>query len=536
LLVLASALPHLTRLGFASDDWAFLAVLRFAEDQSFVGLVRAQTENPNLVGRPTQYVLQALLYLGFGMNPLGYHVVNGTILAASAALLHRGLLRLGVAPALAAASAVLWGLSPAYVADRLWFAAFGYVIAVAAALGSILADLRATDGPRISWWWKSLAVVLLAVSVLSMEIAVPALALWQAVLLWSVRRRHGAWPHRLYGTWRSLVAFGGGGTIFVLLMAFKAQHAVGAGPGTGFGLIRHIGRLVLTAVGVQLGSYGLLLPHSVWWALQRAETAGLVAALAIGIAALFLFRRVVPEHGVPRAESQRFLVAGLVVFALGWSIFLTTSRFSFTSTGIETRMGIGGAVGASMLVVGSVTFGASMVPTRMRRDLTAGILAAVCAGFALITLTVSSYWVRATGRAEELADRLAVELEDRDFDVVLLAGQCPYLGPAVVFESSWDLHGALAVRLGRSDFLADVVTRRASPQDGAITIPIYEWSATYRLTEGTLVLAVTESGVQEVDPQWAVAVAGTCPEGREGHGVDQLWLDRNLPLRWRHYG
>ncbi len=126
LVVATSAATYVARLGFYSDDWSFLGRMGTVRDQSLLGLWRLLDEDPNLVGRPVQILQQALLNAAFGREPLGYHVVNTSVLAAAAAFLYLALRELGMPRYLSFAVPALFALLPTYSPDRFWFAAFGY--------------------------------------------------------------------------------------------------------------------------------------------------------------------------------------------------------------------------------------------------------------------------------------------------------------------------------------------------------------------------------------------------------------------------
>ena len=71
-VVVLSVVPYVWRLGFYSDDWASLAMMTSASDQSIAGLVKAQlVHDPDAAARLTNTVYQALLFHLFGLNPLG---------------------------------------------------------------------------------------------------------------------------------------------------------------------------------------------------------------------------------------------------------------------------------------------------------------------------------------------------------------------------------------------------------------------------------------------------------------------------------
>lgn len=50
---------------------------------------------------------------------------------------------------------------------------------------------------------------------------------------------------------------------------------------------------------------------------------------------------------------------------------------------------------------------------------------------------------------------------------------CPYRGPAIVFESNWDLAGALGVHSGDHSLRADVITHRLKVDNRGISTFLY---------------------------------------------------------------
>ena len=83
LLALVTALSaafYVSRLGFYSDDWNFLWIFWFSADQSLTGLMHAFfAADPNTRARPLQALYDALLYKLFGLNPVGFHIVNAGV-------------------------------------------------------------------------------------------------------------------------------------------------------------------------------------------------------------------------------------------------------------------------------------------------------------------------------------------------------------------------------------------------------------------------------------------------------------------------
>jgi 4-amino-4-deoxy-L-arabinose transferase-like glycosyltransferase len=88
-VVLLSTALYVGKLGFYSDDWAFLATLHLSPDRSLPGLFQYLYEAPEHRMRPVMFLFLSGLYWLFGLDPPGYHVTNALVLTASALLLHK---------------------------------------------------------------------------------------------------------------------------------------------------------------------------------------------------------------------------------------------------------------------------------------------------------------------------------------------------------------------------------------------------------------------------------------------------------------
>src|SRR5438093_4869945 len=89
-LIGLSCSPYITGLGFYSDDWAFLASFsRFSRHVILASMLfLVHLRHHFEVFRPGQILYMAILYKLFGLEPLGYHVVNTTVLAVASVLLY----------------------------------------------------------------------------------------------------------------------------------------------------------------------------------------------------------------------------------------------------------------------------------------------------------------------------------------------------------------------------------------------------------------------------------------------------------------
>lgn len=533
-LVVLSAAPYLPRLGFYSDDWAFLGMLTTAEDPSLGGLVQEQLDRNYMRMRPTQVLYQAALHRAFGVEPLGYHLVNAGVLVAVAVLLYWVLRELRLPRSLAVAIPAVYSLLPNYATDRFWFAAFGYLFSIAAYLAALYADLRAIrSGSRGLWWWKALALVALLAAGFGYEVVLPLLLLNIALTEIRARRLH---PRGLRGQLglRGTLAFHGSTLgLLSLIVAYKTSVATSAGLGAS--LTFHLTRLAVGVATINLGTFGIGLPHTVAWSAPRAGA----AALAVAVVCAMVVYRYLGAIGASGSEVtltarawSRLVATGLLVMALGYAIFLSTGRIGFSSTGIGNRVHAAGALGVAVMLVAGLGWLDLRAGTRHKRVFRVGV-AVVCASGTLVTNGLAGFWVDAWRVEQGVLSDLHASLPDlAEGTTVLLHGVCPYVGPAVVFESNWDLAGALQVQHGVPSLRGDVTSGRVMIEPSGVATKIYGMKVTHPYGE-RLLLYDHRSGVatkltDEPSARHALlgpSTGGDCPHGEPGAGTVFLPFD-----------
>ena len=82
-----------------------------------------------------------------------------------------------------------------------------------------------------------------------------------------------------------------------------------------------------------------------------------------------------------------------------------------------------------------------------------GTLAGVyCGANVLILTTIATFWEEAYRQETAiLADVQRAVPPSAPGSTLLLDGECPYVGPAVVFDSDWDLAGSVRLMRQRPD-------------------------------------------------------------------------------------
>jgi hypothetical protein len=536
-IVGASTLGYIGRLGFYSDDWDFLALLANAEDPSLPGLIRGQF-GTNLDMRPTQIVYQAALFRLFQLDPFGYHVVNAGVLVAVAVLLYLILRAVGLPRGLAVAVPAVYLLLPNHATNRFWFAAFGYPLSIALYLFSLYADLRgASSRSTARWTWKIAGAAALAMALLGYEVVLP-LVLVSAVLAEVVTRRaHGVSLYQRLGAAGFLLFHGLTAVVVTAVVAYKVS--VAAGLGLNSPLFAYLVRLVSGAVATNFGTHALGLPHTVAWAVPHAGAAGLVIALIVALGT-YRYLGAIPETwtradpAVLRWIHLRLAAVGLIIFVLGYAIFFTTGRIGFSSTGIANRVSAAAALGSAMVVLALAGWLGAWLPTAAARDRAfRGVVAVLCGCGIIVTHGVASFWTESWNAQQRVLAALHADLPQvSPGTTVLLQGVCPYEGPAIVFESSWDLRGALRTRYSDRSLEADVTSGRIAIEPHGVVTRIYQAVVVHPYGPDLLLYDYpgrrTTVLIDEAVARHAVAtdqLRSQCAPGRAGSGALVLPFD-----------
>jgi hypothetical protein len=99
-----------------------LSIFGFSAHESVRSLYFALSSESQMLMRPGQKLPAVLLYRAFGLEPVGYHLVNASPLVANGILFILALRELGLTRPVAVAAATLYWLLPHYSTGRVWYA------------------------------------------------------------------------------------------------------------------------------------------------------------------------------------------------------------------------------------------------------------------------------------------------------------------------------------------------------------------------------------------------------------------------------
>ena len=456
-----STLPYVRGLGFYYDDYSVLAKLNAAHDQSLIGLYHAV--RPLNGQRPLQSLTFAALDRLFGLNPLGYHIVNAFLLVAVAWLLYLVLRELRLPRLLCVALPLVYSTLPHYATNRFWLDAFQITLSSAFYLLSFYAGLRALRArPAALAGWLVLAVASMAASLFAYEVVFPLFALEIGVLWWAARQSPRQVPFARWltigGLAAAIVAVG------VVKATLVAEHGQN-GYQVGFqdGLAHHLAYLVSGSIKLNAGSYFLAVPYVLWWIMRHhlsaanAGAAGAAGLLALGY--IWWIGRRDREALIGAGHWRDCVRVGLIAFVLGYAIFLTNRQVLFRSAGIDNRVNAAAALGVAAILVGAIGWIAARLTEQRGIAVFSTSIGCIVATGVLIIATLGSFWTSAANEQHAIVrslQRTAPSLAPSS--TVVLDGVCPEIGPAVVFADQSDLRGALALAYDDPSLAADVAT------------------------------------------------------------------------------
>jgi hypothetical protein len=496
LLVCLSAVPYVASLGFYSDDWDFLGQYRVSQHQTFVGYCLKLFSTPTrMLIRPTQVFYDAGLYSLFGLNPLGYHVVNTLMLAATAVGFLLVLSELELPRHLAFGIPLVYSLLPNYSTDRFWYAAFQTTLSMAGyAVGFYLALLALRKRGNSFYIWAVLAILALTASLLAYDLVLPLVGL-TIVLVWFRGRQLGISSSKLFLLNFAMISMLLAVIGFKFIVAHRVLHEGSNIHQIKFTLIHLFdpnmpGRMELNflrALQVNYVELGFYLPRAVYrimsWSSLWFE---FWISVVVAATALWYVHRIFAGGG---AETYlRTFAASFVVFISGYVIFLATSGIQLTTTGMGNRANIAATAGVAMTMVSVAGIASRLFHSERYRSLVfSSFVSALCFCGCFVTNGIASYWVTASRQQHAVLDSLRAQITHLEpGTTLLLDGLCPYIGPAPVFESSLDFTGALTVLYPDRFLKGDVLKNHTRFSSAGVRTAWY-WPNAYAYSQKLLI-------------------------------------------------
>jgi len=471
LIVILSLIWYIRGLGFYLDDYAYLRSLFSAHDQSVLGLTRALYSGvPGTRFRPVEVFLMASQYWLFGAHPLPYHLLNSAVLLSSILLFYLVLREMGQPRLLTLTVPLVYALLPHYSTDRFWVVTSPHLWSITLYFLSLYADLRALRN-RLAhiWRWKLLSMISLVGSGLAYEVALPLFILHPLIIWRHAQQLYGRVPGRNMVRQNAGVLLGSNLLLLGLVLAFKVVMTIHLGDQTGLrpgirrggGYLDYVVFLVTESIRVNLGTYGVGLPHVVWRAMHLLPDWTIIIVAGFFALIILAYLTYVARQSQltqpSRATWRVCILTGLVVFGFGYAIFLSTDRIAFSSAGLDNRVAIAAAIGVAFLFVGGVGWLSSLFHSIYSAKRVFCILVSLlCACGFLVINTVAIFWTTAYRQQQVILADIRERIPALSpGSTLIVAGICPQIGPAAVFHAQ-DLAHALTLSYEQPVLRADV--------------------------------------------------------------------------------
>lgn len=478
--IVMSFVLYIRTIGFYSDDWSFLGTFSVSPDQSLLGLFKVAT-TPNTLMRPLQNLYDALLYRCFGTNPLGYQIVNAVVFLTIIMLFYLVLRRLRLPRIVTVAIPLVYALLPNYATDRFWYAAFQADLSILFFFFSLYAGLRAFSkrATRV-FLWKTVSLASMVLCVLSYEVALPMIFI-NMILFWNPFEKFRQLEKGAHVS-NHAVFIVLNGIVLAYLVLFKAMTTTRLGKFNYAGDIIHI---TVNVFQTNFGQLGIKLPYIWGEILAKYATPSMLVVGLVLYTLIFVYLYWITEKKKADFPSsiwmRNLLLCSIVIFCSGYAIFLTNNKVGFSPTGIDNRVAIAAAIGIACAIVGGVGWiSRRFLSDEMARWIFCIVIAIVCTGGFLIINTLASFWTRAYAKQRVILSDIKQQFSNmQKGSTLILDGVCPYVGPGVVFESQWDLKGALQTMYHDPKLQADIVTPRLKVKKNGIYTQIYTFPSHY---------------------------------------------------------
>jgi len=481
-VVALSAAPYLHGLGYYSDDYAHLATLSQVVPDGFTALYEALVDKEGLGPRPLQAAYLATAFKLFGVAPLAPHLINHGIFGMGILLFHAGLRTMGVGRFVAVALPLVFTCMPHYSTVRFWIAAHQITIAMAAFFLAFYCAARFLHGPGAGRrLWLVLGCGAIATSGMAYETFLP-LVLAVPLVVWlpgAVRldprlRLDPAWRRSLVALLWLLLAYGGATPAIVAVKLWlyggrRVWH------GDTAEWVRTLGWLYEGALKVTFIDNGASLPRHVATLAAEHWRTGAAAAAFASLILVLGYLRTIAMGGPQRRQAiaaGSLAAVGFVVFLGGYAAFANSFNVGFSPTGIANRAA---SVGVAAVALATAMAAGLAVPARMAGSAVSLAVAAFCAAGIFITGTLGAFWAEAAREQQVVLAKIRAGVPELGGPTALLLdGACPFIGPAPIFESAWDLAGALRLIYGDPSIRADVVKRTTLVGAEAIVTTHYD--------------------------------------------------------------
>lgn len=530
--VLASALPYVTGLGFYSDGWSYNSVLVQVSPQRIIPMMHALLmDDADIRLRPVQAAYIALRYRAFGLHPLPWHITDQIILGLAVVAFYLAMREVLGSRPLAFVVALVFGVLPHYSTDRVWATMAAGLCALFTYLG-IFALARSVEKkdshPKL---WLMLAMIAMTLSVLSYEVEFGLIAATILVAAWRTYQRFQTTAPRDIGGIIGIVCLGAE-LLAVVIAKTRVETRIAYHHHLFGRFWELLGHAASQAFQFNLWTYGLRMPVLLAELYRNSALSGLsidIAVLVASATALYLWRTLGPSSIPAPRTCLWLLVAGFVLFALGFGIFFPAIEIDFTTMGLANRVAIASAPGAACVLVSLAGLLSAALKPPLRAGVYAMSIGLICGANCLAMSGIGHFWVDGARRQDAIVRSVKANVHALPHDAILLLdGVCRYSGPAVVFEGE-EASGPIQLALGDSSLSSDVIASNMHFGATTVVTTMYGQPAvSYLYGKNLFVFNVPRRQLTTLTSQEA-AIAylravnpsgdSGCPPAREGAGA-----------------
>jgi hypothetical protein len=191
---------------------------------------------------------------------------------------------------------------------------------------------------------------------------------------------------------------------------------------------------------------------------------------------------------------------------------------------------IAAALGCALVLVGVSGWVSLRFSRSWRRSAFSALISSLCVSGFVVNSALATFWIVAWQRQLEVVANIRQALPElAPGTTLILGGVCPYVGPAIVFESSWDLAGALRVAYQDRSLRADVIAANFRLDEDGLWTQLYGKSSFYAYGDDLLLFEHGTGTVRRLTnadtARTYVSKRISCPDGVEGRGALILPVD-----------
>jgi hypothetical protein len=188
------------------------------------------------------------------------------------------------------------------------------------------------------------------------------------------------------------------------------------------------------------------------------------------------------------------IAAGILIFGLGYAIFVVNTDVWFTSTSLGNRVAIGAAIGIAIVFIGVIGWICSILPMKSGRQTLFCLAVSLLAGTGfLINNVLASYWIKAYTEQQSILNDLKENVPALPVgSTFVLDGVCLEKGGAYLFTGKRDLTSALWMVYGDPSLHATVLASSAKIAENGLSVATYNNNDIYPYGKNLLIYSFSQ--------------------------------------------